>query len=402
MASAFGARLGAAVTLGAACSCTALLGLDGKHFGSGGGALGGSSTSLGATSGAPSGAGGLGGAPATSASSSGGVTCTPGMDFTADPHNCGKCNHDCLGGACVAGACEPVSVVQEPGMLVVPYLLAIDNNWVYYVTQQGASYELHYRGVHDLPGATTGSLVGVDGASALAAAGGYVGWTTLTTVDAGIVATAAYAQKAQASPTPTLLYQGMGTIGPMVGHGQYFSFAVNQVDLVTRIPAGAEDVVVTPGTILSLAADSMGLYWVQGGGAIVAGGPLGMSGKPLFAEVGAGFLTTRDGDPNLYWIVQSSGTGTIRTAPKSGGAATTIGNPTLAPLSLAVDAEAVYAASLPSSCPGAQTGRIQRIDRTTLQETLLPGAICPFIVVADDVCIYWTDPNAGGLVRLAK
>jgi hypothetical protein len=26
----------------------------------------------------------------------------------SDPHNCGRCGHDCLGGACAGGACEPV------------------------------------------------------------------------------------------------------------------------------------------------------------------------------------------------------------------------------------------------------------------------------------------------------
>ena len=36
------------------------------------------------------------------------VTCAPGQDFTADPKNCGRCGHDCLGGACLQNACQPV------------------------------------------------------------------------------------------------------------------------------------------------------------------------------------------------------------------------------------------------------------------------------------------------------
>ncbi len=37
----------------------------------------------------------------------GGGACTD--DFTSDPNNCGLCGHDCLGGECLAGSCQPVS-----------------------------------------------------------------------------------------------------------------------------------------------------------------------------------------------------------------------------------------------------------------------------------------------------
>jgi hypothetical protein len=319
-----------------------------------------------------------------------------------DPLNCGRCNHDCLGGACIAGTCQPVAISQ-PGTLVVPFMLAIDTNWVYYVTQQNTKYQLQYRDVHDLPNATTATLGEIDGASALAAADSDVGWTTITPLDGGSIA-AANAQKAQGSPVPTLLYQGMGTVGPLLGHGQYFSFGVNQQNLVTVTPGVAPNVVMMTSAIMSLAADSTHLYWALGSGAIMAGDTVGMNGHSIITEVGARFLTTRDADPNLYWILQSGNNGSIRTAPKTGGTATTIGNPTLTVLSLAVDAEAVYVASLPISCPapGMVHGQIQRLDLTSLHETLLPGAICPFIVVTDAVCIYWTDTSAGGLLRLAK
>ncbi|HEX7508686.1 MAG TPA: hypothetical protein VF550_18080, partial [Polyangia bacterium] len=57
---------------------------------------------------------------------SGSCTCTtPGKtncttactDLLSDPKNCGTCGHDCLGGACSAGACQPVAVT---GVLSVP------------------------------------------------------------------------------------------------------------------------------------------------------------------------------------------------------------------------------------------------------------------------------------------
>jgi hypothetical protein len=34
---------------------------------------------------------------------------------TTDPHNCGGCGHDCLGGACAAGVCQPVAIRPPTG-----------------------------------------------------------------------------------------------------------------------------------------------------------------------------------------------------------------------------------------------------------------------------------------------
>jgi hypothetical protein len=50
-----------------------------------------------------------------------------------DPHNCGRCGHDCLGGTCSAGKCASV-VVQ--GGLSNPDDLAIDANNVYVTSRE--------------------------------------------------------------------------------------------------------------------------------------------------------------------------------------------------------------------------------------------------------------------------
>src|SRR5580693_2103781 len=48
------------------------------------------------------------------------VPCT--ADVAADPANCGRCNHDCLGGACYMGACQAVVLYaanDTPSSIVV-------------------------------------------------------------------------------------------------------------------------------------------------------------------------------------------------------------------------------------------------------------------------------------------
>jgi hypothetical protein len=289
-------------------------------------------------------------------------------------------------------------------MYVVPGLLAIDKNWVYYATGLG-SPNLWFRGVHDPPNGTSAQLGPIDNATSLAAADGYVAWATSTGVDGGTGA-AVYFQKAQAAPPAMPLFMGPGLITSLIGHGQSFYFASGQANLVTAIPLVSQHVVAEAMVVDAIAADLSHLY-VALAGAIVAGDPFGMSVQTLTSDPGARFLATTDTDANLYWIIPNGGTPSIRMAPKAGGPAVTIGNPAMStPMSLAVDKDAVYVASWAGSCPGQMmmNGQIQRVDLATHKETLLPDVVCPFVIVADDVCIYWTDPNSatGGLMRLAK
>lgn len=48
---------------------------------------------------------------------------------TTDSFNCGACGHDCLGGACVGGSCQPVILASEPGE---PTALTVDSTYVYW------------------------------------------------------------------------------------------------------------------------------------------------------------------------------------------------------------------------------------------------------------------------------
>jgi hypothetical protein len=52
-------------------------------------------------------------------------------DTRSDPHNCGACGHDCLGGLCSMSACQPMALVAvEAG--ASPYAIAQDDGSLYW------------------------------------------------------------------------------------------------------------------------------------------------------------------------------------------------------------------------------------------------------------------------------
>ncbi len=60
------------------------------------------------------------------------VACPSGCaDLQTDAHHCGACGHDCQSGACLAGACQPVTVAKPEAS---PAGLALDASYVYWTT----------------------------------------------------------------------------------------------------------------------------------------------------------------------------------------------------------------------------------------------------------------------------
>jgi hypothetical protein len=56
------------------------------------------------------------------------------VDTTSDGKNCGACGHDCLGGACTAGQCQPIGLAQYTGNLTTIFVGA---QYVYATTDEG-------------------------------------------------------------------------------------------------------------------------------------------------------------------------------------------------------------------------------------------------------------------------
>jgi hypothetical protein len=70
---------------------------------------------------------------------SGSCTCAAGKtacptactDLQSDSGNCGTCGHDCLGGTCVSGACQPVGITGT--LSTPPQVFGVDSQYVYYL-----------------------------------------------------------------------------------------------------------------------------------------------------------------------------------------------------------------------------------------------------------------------------
>ena len=56
------------------------------------------------------------------------------VDTTSDAKNCGACGHDCLGGGCTAGQCQPVELAQYTGNLQT---ISLGAQYVYATTDLG-------------------------------------------------------------------------------------------------------------------------------------------------------------------------------------------------------------------------------------------------------------------------
>ncbi len=65
------------------------------------------------------------------------------IDVSSDPANCGGCAHDCLGGACSAGACAPELIATVPGIPAA--LIATDHDLVFATTGPKTSSGVLYR-----------------------------------------------------------------------------------------------------------------------------------------------------------------------------------------------------------------------------------------------------------------
>jgi len=98
-------------------------------------------------------------------------------DVQTDPGNCGVCGHDCLGGSCASGACQPLTLAIAHGSIG----LAIDSTFVYWADNEAGAINKVSTALTHL-GTPTAVVSGThaQNVQGIATDGTYVYWTNKT------------------------------------------------------------------------------------------------------------------------------------------------------------------------------------------------------------------------------
>ena len=325
------------------------------------------------------------------------------IDAQTDIHNCGACGHDCLGGACLLGVCQPATIASQQS---APFAVTVDDSYIYWTNRiANGSVVKMAKGAPD--GGTVSTLAsGLDFPAHIAVDTKNVYWTGVN--QSGILDAS--------SPTGAVLEVGLdgGTVVTLVSGlfapdnvvaqgGEVFwddwgnQSGPQNLGSVGRVPAGGGGTPVTlassqwsptglavsasalywcnqsdpnpndpvvfslaapfaPSTSVDLAfepasgasnpvyvaIDSVNVYWTDFNYGMVMAVPLA-GGTPVTLAMGeAPYGIATDGS-SVYW--SDWGNGTVMKIALNGGVITTLASEQDNPLTIAVDATRVYWAS---------------------------------------------------------
>ncbi len=375
-------------------SCNLLWGLDelGYQSGGAGPAQGGAGAGGIEIGGGGSASGGSGGAISTSGGSGGSGGCD---DTQTDPSNCGSCNHDCLGGACVAGKCQPVTLASGQ---TSPTVLALSNTHVIWTNWSAMGAVMH---VKKAGGSATALVSNLSAPVGLAVGGSYAYYGTVDTGvlgrvglggSKGAVLSTEPVQPALLALDSSYLYWpdfAQGTINRMVKAG-------GAIQVLSSGEVAPQGIAVDGGTV----------YWTNTGTPAQQNIDGAIRQLPLNSLKATTVASSQHApqvivvyDSELYW----TNAGSVETMSSNGslvhyadGKLTVLASSLPGPYGLAVDATGVYWASR-------WDGKIMRIpDGGSKPETLAADLPAPLFVATDATAVYWTNSDDGSVRRLAK
>jgi len=273
-----------------------------------------------------------------------------------DPANCGRCGHDCLGGGCAAGQCQPTVVVPSTSLDGAIFPTDTKVWWVYWNAQSG--YAQDYGGVVDLQtGATKEFGKPNEG-------------TRILVADESAAYVAA---------------SGVRRI-PVDG-----SASSTTLDVDTR------EAILVDSTFYFNSRKRTSVESSESGAAMIFSVPSGGGQKKLLASMSiddsSGDLSgMRERDGFLYFIRGSESPSIVR-IPSTGGAfEKVVSDPKLTAL-VGISGGAVYYTTFDT------TIRIVRFDLASHQSAVIGTPIVTSSsavnILMDDAACYWVDPNLG-------
>jgi hypothetical protein len=322
---------------------------------------------------------------------------SPCGDTQGSSANCGRCGHDCLGAACVAGACQTIALVPVDAG-VSPTGLAQDESFLYW-TDYG----------HDTVTRTdksSGVSVVLSTATffprpiAVDDAGIYWGDTSgVWRCDKlGCSANTVLAAEEQSQAILSLAIDDVNV---------YWTEASNAVLTATKAGAGqpATTLWEIDASAQAVTTDGQRVYFTASDGVLRGGDVDGRAPFALGAASPYGGLGVAVDSAHVYWSVADPTNGTIRSAPLSTlSPATNVASALNEPATLATDGASIY--WLGATAADGATGAVYGCTIAACTPTLLATG-SPYLasIVIDALAVYYTDEgtlNNGGVFKVAR
>jgi hypothetical protein len=264
----------------------------------------------------------------------------PGVDLDTDDRNCGACGHDCLGGACEIGTCQPVMIADTQGS---PRGILVDATHVY--------------------------------------------WTAAQAIRR--------ADKDTRTVETVTTYTGSGF--RMIAFGDYVYWVTRDSGLVARAPMGAdvaaETIATGQGDVGGVATDGTNVYWdTYPIGNLYAGTVNGTTPTALLASPTANLTGLRLVDSTIYYIEIDVG---LQSIPVTGGTPTLV-VPDAGSWEFALDGDDVFLANQQPF------DRVVHATLSGAPPTLLGPALDPWGIVVDDLYVYCANENGDTITRVPR
>jgi hypothetical protein len=293
------------------------------------------------------------------------------LDLQTDDHHCGRCDHDCLGGGCAGGACQPTTLAAKKN---APLGIALDDVALYFTTAGGFD-----AGAGDaspflddtverctLPSCTGGSQALASNQAypvGLAAIGGVVYWTNT------LSATVSSCARDGCGGAPTVMTANAGA------------------------------------SAWELTGDATGIYWTNEGGDVRACTTTTCGSFPTLLRTGATPTAIARGAGSLLFVTER-GTGpnfvdgAVSRGQTTSGPGTRIASGLQSVNGIAADAANVYFVTsgdgsvwkcpLATGCIGANASSLVLL--ANAQNT-------PWRIAVDATDVYWTNKGDGSVMR---